>query len=166
PPATLSLSLHDALPLSSPGSPSAAASATRSAFSPSGWRPRRPACSRGSCCGRRAASTGQGPGDRQSSSLGKTIDIDVLDSGGDSLYVSERKVYPRDVSGRFDRLRKAAVFWLLDMYFVLPWLQWDGRQAVLFDLPARKFHVWGLTFWPQDFSLLAVLLVILALTLF
>ncbi len=98
--------------------------------------------------------------------MGKPIDIDVLDSGGDSLYVSERKVYPRDVSGRFDRLRKAAVFWLLGMYYVFPWLQWDGRQAVLFDLPARKFHVWGLTFWPQDFSLLAVLLVILALTLF
>ena len=102
--------------------------------------------------------------------MNKRIDIDLLgstgDSGGDSLYVSERKVYPRDVSGRFDRLRKAAVFWLLGMYYLFPWLQWDGRQAVLFDLPARKFHVFGLTFWPQDFSLLAVLLVILALLLF
>ncbi|RFP61292.1 4Fe-4S binding protein [Luteimonas weifangensis] len=52
------------------------------------------------------------------------------------------------------------------MYYVFPWLTWDGRQAVLFDLPARKFHVFGLTFWPQDFSLLALLLIILALTLF
>src|SRR3546814_19610499 len=42
----------------------------------------------------------------------------------------------------------------------------DGRQAVLFDLPARKFHVWGLTFWPQDFTFLAMLLTILALVLF
>jgi polyferredoxin len=98
--------------------------------------------------------------------VAKGIDIDLLDAGGDSLYVSERKVYPRDVSGRFDRLRKLAVFWLLGMYYVFPWLQWDGRQAVLFDLPARKFHVFGLTFWPQDFSLLAILLVILALVLF
>ncbi|KGM56842.1 (Fe-S)-binding protein [Lysobacter arseniciresistens ZS79] len=99
--------------------------------------------------------------------MSKKIDIDLLESsGGDSLYVSERKVYPRDVSGRFDRLRKAAVFWLLGMYYLFPWLQWDGRQAVLFDLPARKFHVFGLTFWPQDFSLLAVLLIILALLLF
>ena len=98
--------------------------------------------------------------------MNKRIDIDLLDSGGDSVYVSERKVYPRDVSGRFDRLRKAAVFWLLGMYYLFPWLTWDGRQAVLFDLPARKFHVFGLTFWPQDFSLLAVLLIVLALTLF
>ena len=98
--------------------------------------------------------------------MSKRIDIDLLESGGDSVYVSERKVYPRDVSGRFDRLRKLAVFWLLGMYYLFPWLKWDGRQAVLFDLPARKFHVFGLTFWPQDFSLLAVLLIILALTLF
>ena len=98
--------------------------------------------------------------------MAKGIDIDLLDGGGDSLYVSERKVYPRDVSGRFDRLRKLAVAWLLGMYYVFPWLQWDGRQAVLFDLPARKFHVFGLTFWPQDFSLLAILLIVLALLLF
>lgn len=98
--------------------------------------------------------------------MSKRIDIDLLDSGGDSVYVSERKVYPRDVSGRFDRLRKLAVFWLLGMYYVFPWLKWDGRQAVLFDLPARKFHVFGLTFWPQDFSLLALLLMVLAFTLF
>ncbi len=98
--------------------------------------------------------------------MNKRIDIDLLDSGGDSVYVSERKVYPRDVSGRFDRLRKAAVFWLLGMYYLFPWLTWDDRQAVLFDLPARKFHVFGLTFWPQDFSLLALLLMILAFTLF
>lgn len=98
--------------------------------------------------------------------MSKRIDVDLLDSGGDSLYVSERKVYPRDVSGRFDRLRRLAVFWLLGMYYLFPWLKWDGRQAVLFDLPARKFHVFGLTFWPQDFSLLAILLIILALTLF
>ena len=98
--------------------------------------------------------------------MSKRIDIDLLDSGGDSVYVSERKVYPRDVSGRFDRLRKLAVFWLLGMYYLFPWLTWDDRQAVLFDLPARKFHVFGLTFWPQDFSLLALLLMILAFTLF
>jgi hypothetical protein len=76
----------------------------------------------------------------------KNIPIDVVDSGGSSMYVSERKIYPRDVRGRLDTLRRLAVFVLLGMYYVFPWLQWDGRQSVLFDLPARKFHVFGLTF--------------------
>ena len=51
--------------------------------------------------------------------MSKKIDIELLGQsdtpGGDSLYVSERKVYPRDVSGRFDRLRMVAVFVLLGM---------------------------------------------------
>ena len=97
--------------------------------------------------------------------MSKKIQLDLLDEGG-SHYVSERKVYPRDVAGTLNRLRVVAVFWLLGMYYVFPWLRWDGRQAVLFDLPARKFHVFGLTFWPQDFTFLAMLLVILALVLF
>ena len=95
----------------------------------------------------------------------KQIPLDVIDTGG-SAYVSERKVYPRDVSGPLNRLRVAAVFWLLGMYYLMPWLKWDGRQAVLFDLPARKFYVLGMTFWPQDFLFLAMLLMIAALALF
>ena len=96
----------------------------------------------------------------------RRIPLDVVDSGGNSFYVSERKIYPRDVSGRLNRLRVAAVFWLLGMFYVSPWLRWDGRQAVLFDLPARKFHVLGMTFWPQDFLFLALLLIIAAMALF
>jgi polyferredoxin len=45
-------------------------------------------------------------------------------------------------------------------------MRWDGHQAVLFDLPARKFYVLGLVFWPQDFFLLTCLLVIAAISLF
>ena len=98
--------------------------------------------------------------------MSRQIPLEVIEGSGNSLYVSERKVYPRDVSGPLQRLRIAAVAWLLGMYYVFPWLRWDGRQAVLFDLPARKFHVFGLTFWPQDFPLLALLLIIAALALF
>ena len=96
----------------------------------------------------------------------KRIPLDVVDEQGNSFYVSERKVYPRDVSGFYNRLRVAAVVWLLGMYYLFPWLQWDNRQAVLFDLPARKFYVFGLVFWPQDFLFLALLLIIAALSLF
>jgi len=88
------------------------------------------------------------------------------DAAGSSLYVSERKIYPREVKGQLNRLRVAAVVWLLGMFYVFPWLRWDGRQAVLFDLPARKFYIFGLTFWPQDFLFLAMLLMIAAFALF
>ena len=82
------------------------------------------------------------------------------------LYAAHQKVYPREVAGRFNRLRVAATIALLGLYYLLPWLQWQGHQAVLFDLPARKFYIFGLTFFPQDFFLLTWLLIIAALSLF
>ncbi|MEO6076615.1 MAG: 4Fe-4S dicluster domain-containing protein, partial [Dokdonella sp.] len=97
--------------------------------------------------------------------MSKHIDIQVVDSGG-AAYVSERKVYPREVSGPLNRWRVVFVFVLLGIYYAFPWLSWDGRQAVLFDLPARKFHIFAVTFWPQDFIFLAMLLIICALGLF
>ena len=83
-----------------------------------------------------------------------------------SLYVAQEKIYPREVDGLFARLRFASMLVLLGAYYGLPWLSWDGRQALLFDLPARKFHVFGLVLWPQDFYFLAWLLIIAALALF
>jgi cytochrome c oxidase accessory protein FixG len=82
------------------------------------------------------------------------------------MYQSAAKIYPHEIDGRFQRLRKAAVFWLLGMYYVFPWVNWDGRQAVLFDLPARQFHIFGLTLWPQDFIYLSMLLMVAAFSLF
>lgn len=96
----------------------------------------------------------------------KQIPIEVADDAAASMYVSERKIHPRDVDGRFQRLRAIAVWVLLGMYYVFPWLNWDGRQSVLFDLPARKFYVFWLNFWPQDFVFLAMLLIIAGLALF
>ena len=84
----------------------------------------------------------------------------------DSYYAKHRKIYPREVQGRFTRLRTIAVFALLGLYYLLPWMNWNGRQAILFDLPARQFHLFGLVMWPQDFIFLTLLLVIAGLTLF
>jgi len=85
---------------------------------------------------------------------------------GESLYRKEPKIYPRQVTGRFARLRVVAVWVLLGLYYLLPWLTVGGKQAVLFDLPARKFYIFGLTFWPQDFVYLALLLITAGLSLF
>src|SRR5687768_13481344 len=47
-----------------------------------------------------------------------------------------------------------------------PWLTWNDRQAVLFDIAHRKFYIFGLVFWPQDIIYLTVLLILSALSLF
>jgi cytochrome c oxidase accessory protein FixG len=82
------------------------------------------------------------------------------------LYEKRQKIYPREVHGWFARLRVISVLVLLGLFYGVAWLQWDGRQAVLWDLPARKFYVWGWVFWPQDFIYLTFLLIIAALSLF
>ena len=76
------------------------------------------------------------------------------------------KIYTRAIEGRFQRFRLYTGWPLLLGYFVLPWLMWNDRQAMLFDLPARKFHILSLTLWPQDLILLAFILIIAAFTLF
>jgi len=83
-----------------------------------------------------------------------------------SSYAVREKIYPREIKGRYASLRNLAVFSLLGLYYIIPWLQFGGRQAVLFDLPNRKFHIFALSFWPQDFFYMAWLLIIAALLLF
>ena len=77
-----------------------------------------------------------------------------------------KKIYPREVHGLFAALRTSGVAVLLGLYYIVPWLQWDGRQAVLFDLPERKFYILNMVFWPQDFIYLTFFLIIAALVLF
>jgi cytochrome c oxidase accessory protein FixG len=89
-----------------------------------------------------------------------------LQDATESYYLKHQKVYPREVQGRFARLRTLSVWVLLGIFYLLPWLEWGDRQAVLFDLPARKFFIFGLVFWPQDFIFLTWLLIIAALSLF
>jgi len=82
------------------------------------------------------------------------------------LYESAAKIYPREIGGKFANLSKLATVTLLGLFYIIPWLMWDDRQAILFDMPARKFYLLGLTLWPQDFPYLALLLIIAALSLF
>ncbi len=84
----------------------------------------------------------------------------------EEMYEPHRTIHAREVSGTFARLRILSVWLLLGFYYVMPWLTWDGRQAILLDLPARKFYILGVVLWPQDFVFLSWLLIIAALTLF
>ncbi|MBA4214413.1 MAG: cytochrome c oxidase accessory protein CcoG [Polaromonas sp.] len=83
-----------------------------------------------------------------------------------ALYASSRKIYPRSVSGLFSRWRWITVWITQIVFYGLPWLEWNARQAVLFDLEARRFYIFGLVLYPQDFIYLTGLLVISALALF
>ena len=83
-----------------------------------------------------------------------------------SLYAAQQKIHPRSVAGFFSAWRWVTV-WITQLAFYgLPWLQWNDRQAVLFDLEARRFYIFGLVLHPQDFIYLTGLLVISALALF
>ncbi len=89
-----------------------------------------------------------------------------MNNTNSSLYAKRQKIYPRQVHGLYAFWRTTGVVVLLGVYYILPWVRWNGEQAVLFDLPARKFHLFGLVLWPQDFVYLALLLILAALTLF
>jgi cytochrome c oxidase accessory protein FixG len=82
------------------------------------------------------------------------------------LFETQKKIYPRAISGYFANLRWFMVWFTQILFYGTAWLTWNDRQAVLFDLAARKFYIFGLVFWPQDFIYLAVLLIISALLLF
>ena len=82
------------------------------------------------------------------------------------LYEVSRTIHPRAVHGWFANWRIALVVLTQLAYYGTAWLTWNGRQAVLFDLATRKFYIFGMVFWPQDFIFLTALLVICALSLF
>ena len=97
------------------------------------------------------------------SPVGKPIPINIIE---ESLYEVRRKIYPRAVSGFFARWRLILVIATQLLFYGLPWISWNGRQAVLFDLIQRKFYIFGLVLWPQDVIYLTLLLILSALALF
>ena len=101
-----------------------------------------------------------------SAALRRGADNDDAAAAVVSMYVKEKKVYARAVSGWFARWRWILVWATQLVFYGLPWLEWNGRQAVLFDLGARRFYIFGLLLHPQDFIYLTALLAISAFSLF
>ncbi|MDJ0868976.1 MAG: cytochrome c oxidase accessory protein CcoG, partial [Myxococcota bacterium] len=83
-----------------------------------------------------------------------------------SLYERWRKIYPAWVTGGFQTWRRIVLLVLVGVFYLTPWITWNGRPAVLLDIPARKFWFFSVTFWPQEFVLLSWLLIIAAFSLF
>ncbi|MCO8170072.1 cytochrome c oxidase accessory protein CcoG [Pseudomonas sp. 21LCFQ02] len=90
------------------------------------------------------------------------------DKGSNSveLYAAREKIHTRAFKGLFRNLRMAGGALLFLIYFGTVWLDWNGRQAVWWNLPERKFYIFGSTFWPQDFILLSGILIVAAFGLF
>ena len=82
------------------------------------------------------------------------------------LYERWRKIYPLWIAGGFQRWRRVTLVFLLLVFYVTPWLEWDGRPAVWLNLPERKFSLLWATFWPQEFVLFSWLLISAAFALF
>jgi cytochrome c oxidase accessory protein FixG len=95
---------------------------------------------------------------------------DAPDAGDEvkmvSLYQATQKIYPRSVQGIFAKWRWFMVVLTQLVFYGLPWIEWGQRQAVLFDLGARRFYIFGLVLYPQDFIYLTAILVISAFSLF
>ncbi|MBS0544862.1 MAG: cytochrome c oxidase accessory protein CcoG [Proteobacteria bacterium] len=91
---------------------------------------------------------------------------DVAADREEVLYAPRRKLYVRAVTGVFAKWRWALVWITQLVFYGLPWLTWNDRQAVLFHLTERKFYIFGWVFWPQDVFFLAILLIISAYALF
>jgi len=83
-----------------------------------------------------------------------------------TLYAKRRKIFARSVRGLFDNWRIALVVLTQAIFYGGLWLEWNGRQALLFHLVERKFYLFGLVFWPQDVIYLAILLIVSAYALF
>ncbi len=76
------------------------------------------------------------------------------------------QIFTRSFSGRFRNLRLVGAGFLALLFFGTSWINWNGHQAILWDLDTRQFHVFGTTFWPQDFMLLSLVMIIGAFLLF
>ncbi len=98
----------------------------------------------------------------------KVIPITAVEPDAEmiSLYAAHEKIYPRGVSGVFSNWRWIMVWVTQIVFYGMPWLEWGQRQAVLFDLGVRRFYIFGLVLYPQDFIYLTGMLVIAALSLF
>lgn len=83
-----------------------------------------------------------------------------------SLYESQKKIYPRDISGYFKNLRWLMIWVTQIVFYATPWLMWNDRQAMLLDVSTHRFYIFGLILYPQDLIYLAMILIISALALF
>jgi cytochrome c oxidase accessory protein FixG len=96
----------------------------------------------------------------------KNIKIHGNKNTGKERYKPGDQIYVRKVVGFFQKLRQRMNLVYFAFFAILPWLQHNGHQAVLFDIAEQRFTLWSLTLWPQDLTLLAWIFIFGAFLLF
>lgn len=92
----------------------------------------------------------------------KPIPVKVIDATNSP----DGKIYIRETQGKFQRARQYFSGFLFLLFLILPWLEWQDRQAILLSISEQKFYFFNITIWPQDFTLLAGGLIFSAFMLF
>jgi len=82
-----------------------------------------------------------------------------VNTGGKTIHAKRMPGFFRSVK---DKTQLA--LWL--PFFFLPYLRWNGKQAILFDIQHRQFHFFDVTVLPQDIWMLSLVLLVAAMTLF
>lgn len=82
------------------------------------------------------------------------------------LTAGRNKIFVKHIWGKYQKIRWMVFAFFTTLFYTIPWMRWDGRPLVLFDLPMRKFHILGITLWPQDVYLLTLTLITSAIALF
>ncbi len=94
------------------------------------------------------------------------VKVDMHNPKTPDHYPARDRIYVRAVKGLHQRLRRNMGFVFMALFFLIPWLQFEGHQAVLLDIGEQKFNIFGMTLWPQDFTIMAWIFVIGAYALF
>ncbi len=96
----------------------------------------------------------------------KKITIQPADDSGVDIYPARSRIYVRAVKGTIENARRFFGFIFLALFAVIPWLQYNGQQAILFDIPEQRFNLFAITLWPQDLTVLAYIFIVAAFALF
>lgn len=75
-------------------------------------------------------------------------------------------IHAKRMPGFFRTFKNRAQLALWLPFFLLPYLRWNGKQAILFDIDHNQFHFFNLTVLPQDIWMLSLILLVAAMTLF
>ncbi len=98
--------------------------------------------------------------------IARPVKIHQPDAYKSKQFTPRSHIYVRAVQGFYQALRRRMGLFFMAVFLLLPWLQYNGKQAILLDVENQLFSIFSLSLWPQDFTLFVWILVIAAFALF